>query len=248
MEDDDILEYFPPVINAIGVAGSSWKIHNSGARSFDLTCTAYNFDAPFGKAKQSKSGRQVSKTVDFTLRCFFDAGLRFGYRKQPQPGSLIHVIGQLCGAFEEKELGSQCPAILITDFDIITLPQPNNMSLLANSTPTNTQMTPRTSRIRYRQVTNQDSPITPPPSASSAKNKSNSNSELVSPPTLMSTLSAEETEESEEESSEEESSDTIPVPAISAEVVDDTISDVDDAPRSSKRRRIPTSKVKSMEE
>jgi hypothetical protein len=240
MDGDDILEYFPPVINAIGVAGSSWKFHDSGARSFDLTCTSYNFDASFGKAKTPKSKAPMAKNVDFTLRCFFDTGPRFCYRKQPQPGSLIHVIGQLCGVFEEEDPGSACPAILITDFDVITLPPPNTMSQLTNSTPTNTPMTPYTSRIRYRQATSQGSPITPPVSASSAQNKSNFSSELVSPHTLMSTSSTEE--------SQEDSSDTVQIPTDSAEVVDDTISDSENALRSSKRRRILTLKAKSMEE
>lgn len=194
MESDDILEYFPPVVNAFGVAGSSWKIHNSGARSFDLTCTSYNFETSFGKTKQPKSGAQVSKKIDFMLRCFFDAGARFGFRKQPDPGSVIHIIGQLCGAFKEQELGPERPAILITDFDLITLPHPNTMSQLTDSITTNTPVTPHTSRIRYRQVTGQSSPITPPASASPAQNKNNSSSELVSHPALMSTRHAEESE------------------------------------------------------
>lgn len=199
----EAMELFPLVVNAIGVVGSSWETHHSGARSKDLACTSYNFDACFGKAKAEVQGR---RTVDFTLRCFFDSGLRFGAVRQLQSGALIHVIGQLCGKFQGEEL--EQTSVLITDFDVIP-----STSSTAPPTPMNTP--PRPSRLRFGPAGTHGAPTTQAISASQTPH-----TRAVSPGRIS---------------------------IDNAEVADGAISDSEDSPRSSKRRRILSSKAESTE-
>lgn len=155
--------------------------------------------------------------------------------KQPQPGAIIHIIGQLCGTFARE--GWETPAILITDLDIITKPSPTA------STPTNTP--PRPSRLRYGPTTGHGSPTSIVTSATPAHESNYSSSMPISTPISMPTLPA---QEAQDESPDTMQVSTVHTPKHSPEVTDGTISDLEEAPRSSKRRRIPTHKAVSSEQ
>jgi hypothetical protein len=163
----------------------------------------------------------------------------------PRVGSRLHVVGKLSGLFEGEDplpSSQQYPAIRVTDCEPVPSTGTAGMSSSPISTPTNTP--PRASRLRFGPPTTLVSPTT------QAETSSSSHTDFTS--RLMSTIHTGEAGEPSAESSGTILGSSIHPSNSSTNTVtvDDpshSISDSEDAPRSSKRRRIQTSKAKAME-